>query len=115
MGERAKDSKNLPPAVQKAMKRSLGGYAISGYTAEKKAEIRAIGKSIQALETKYGRSKCIYYVHFLEPSDLDSKELGDYLRANFDELWSGSSGQQTYMRKLVCLYDHLKYGPGVRE
>lgn len=66
------------------------------------------GKSIQELERKY-KDKAIYYVTLVDP-DLDLLER--YLRDNIGILDGDDQGKADCYRRLVCIYDRRRFGPG---
>jgi hypothetical protein len=49
----------------------------------------------------------LIYTPLLEPGKIDINELGVFLKANLDMLIESKYG--THFRKLICLYDYLKY------
>ncbi|HEV2148192.1 MAG TPA: SIR2 family protein [Longimicrobiaceae bacterium] len=73
--------------------------------AYKRGEVQ--GMSIRDLEAQYGPGRACAYITFTYP---DVNELEEFLRRNYSLLDDKNSGN--WYRKLICIYDRLKYGPG---
>lgn len=108
-GEATKEIKKLPPKVQQAMKETPVTFAPKE-SAKKRKEVQALQCGIAQLIKHYDRNHCLLFIHLLDAARLDMEELGSFLRQHFADLMKVKN-QRTQLRKLVCLYDLLKYGP----
>ena len=106
-----KDLKNLPPAVQKAMRKVPKDYSLplKEYITKRK-EVRASVQNMLDVETKYGAEKCVVYTRLLDSASIKTDALDEFLRKHFESLWK-KPNLRTDLRKLVCLFDCMKHGP----
>lgn len=108
-GEATKEIKKLPPKVQQAMKETPVTFAPKE-SPKKRKEVQTLQCGIAQLVKHYDRNHCLLFIHLLDAARLDTEELGSFLRQHFADLMKVKN-QRTQLRKLVCLYDLLKYGP----
>ena len=106
-----KDLKNLPPGIQKAMRKGAKDFALplKEYIGKRK-EVRASAQNVLDVETKYGAEKCVLYTRLLDSSAIKTDAVSVFLKKHFESLWK-KTNLRTDLRKLVCLYDCLKHGP----
>jgi hypothetical protein len=94
--------------VAKVNKIDITSFYPSSSYRNKSTETNSRYASIQDLT---GREKMpirqLMYIPLLSPEKIDLEQLRIYLTANINLLVSSSLG--THFRKLVCLYDYLKY------
>ncbi len=106
------DPANLPQPIRTARKVDRKAFAPPPKSyAKARDEIRKGKLGMAALEEQYSATQCVLYAHFVDPDTLVLPELEAFLQRSFASLWLKPAAR-TYLRKLVCLYDLLKYGPG---
>lgn len=67
------------------------------------------GQTLDGLVTKLGIRRALPYLTFID-HDLD--ELQRFLQENIDLLETGNDLVQNSLRKLICIYDRCRFGPG---
>lgn len=75
----------------------------------KKDEINRTYDSFASLKTDCGDNDLhmMMYIPLLSEEKLSTQELGDYLKNKIELI--NHSGYGTHFRKLICLYDYMKY------
>jgi hypothetical protein len=100
--------KSLPPGVQQSLKATPKTFSPHNQYAARKAEVRVKSCGVAELANLYEPKQCVVYIHFIDPKLIKLQELLAFLRDHFDDL---TKARSTDLRKLVCLYDLLLYGP----
>jgi hypothetical protein len=112
IGSTGKDPKNLPPKVQARLRITRQSLAAPPKQYKnKRAEVRANAKTIQEVEQKYGPQKGLLFIHFLDNAAITVESLTEFLSKHFEAIWAKKDGNRTYLKKLVCLLDLIKFGP----
>lgn len=75
--------------------------------AKKQAEIRRNHKDISSIANAFDTEHAINYIPMLDLKDIDMQDLGNYL---LPLLKDKNITKLTTFKKLVCLYDFLKFG-----
>lgn len=78
------------------------------YYTQKKIKSRQTLKSIKDITNTFEPKKALYYIPFLNTSEIDTDDFGEFLKQHYHFMYENS--YKYYYRKLVCLYDKLKYG-----
>lgn len=95
----------VPPLVMDNALRDRSEFECSSYR-YKREEVA--GKTLDEVLEAYGEKA----IHYLTLIDHDVHRLEQYIRAKFEESRSWNASVQSSFKKLVCIYDRLKYGPG---
>lgn len=74
---------------------------------KKQQEIRRKYKDVASIESAFDTSRSLVYIQLLDHKNIDLIQLHKFLRKCFI---NESIRSTTPFRKLVCLYDYLKYG-----
>lgn len=98
-------SKHL--SIEQLLRKSLGGNH-SGYQTHYDKLYR--GKTTQEIIDAVTPQKAAILITFQEDAEVDIASLSEFLKAHREKLKSSSSPYSSYFRKLVCLYDRLRYG-----
>ncbi|WP_319501912.1 SIR2 family protein [uncultured Draconibacterium sp.] len=85
-------------------------YPSSNYL-KKKGTIQKNHTSIKSIQRNFDLTHTIYYIPFLKPEYIDISDLKSFLINN----WSDELVKNTSFRKLICLYDYLKFGLQVQN
>lgn len=64
--------------------------------------------SLEELYEKYGADVVFYSAAYLSDEKLDELWLLEFIKEKFDVMYSDQS-KRTYLAKLICLYDYIKY------
>jgi hypothetical protein len=73
---------------------------------KKKNQIQRNYNSIKSLQRSFDLSHVIFYIPLLKEEDIDIRDLRTFLISN----WHQDLLKDTHFRKLICLYDFLKFG-----
>jgi hypothetical protein len=79
----------------------------AGSYLKKKDEINDAYENFAALRSRCTFMHTLIYTPLLDAEKIDINELGAFLKANIDRLIESRYG--THFRKLICLYDYLKF------
>jgi hypothetical protein len=102
------DIKEFSPAWVKRLNQiDLETFYPAGSYRDKKDEINATYASFSELRAHCEFLHVLVYTPLLDPEKIDLDELAAFLKANLDKLIESKYG--THFRKLICLYDYLKY------
>lgn len=74
---------------------------------KKQTEIRRNHKDVSSIDRAFDKNHSLVYIQLLEHKNIDLVQLQRYLRTCFKD---ESIKRTTAFRKLVCLYDYLKFG-----
>lgn len=74
---------------------------------KKQTEIRRNHKDINSIIHTYDNIHSLYYIPLLESKNIDLKQLLKFLRKCLND---NEVNNTSIFRKVVCLYDYLKYG-----
>jgi hypothetical protein len=96
-----------PDFISKINKVSVETFFPPDSYSKKKDEINEKYDSFTALKLDCGFLHVLMFTPLLEPSKINVEELIVFLKANIDKLIEAQYG--THFRKLICLYDFLKY------
>lgn len=86
-------------------------YPAKSYV-RKKAEINSTYKTFNELKETNNHLHILFYTPLLSIEKIDLEELKRYLEEKIEFLENSSMG--THFRKLICLYDYLKYKSNYR-
>ena len=73
----------------------------------KLAEIKRNHKDVNSIDKAFDKKHSLIYIQLLDHKNIDLNQLQKYLRVCFKD---ETLKKTTDFRKLVCLYDYLKYG-----
>ena len=73
----------------------------------KQTEIRRNHKEVSSIEKAFDKAHALNFIPLLELKNIDATQLLKFLRTCFKDK---ELNKTTPFRKLVCLYDYLKYG-----
>jgi hypothetical protein len=76
--------------------------------AKKKIEIRKKFSSVNAIVNEYDTIHSLYYIPLLDKSKIDLLELSKFLKSILKK--EPALVKNTMFKKIVCLYDYLKFG-----
>lgn len=79
--------------------------------AKKKPEIRKKHKGVNDIVNSYDTIHSLYYIPLLDKGSINLDELKEFLQNCF---LSNESVNSTEFKKVVCLYDYLKYGSNLK-
>lgn len=68
----------------------------------------AKGKALEEIISEFSPEKALVYIPFIDWTSMDLQILEKFLKENFNLL--NVTSQSANYKKLVCLYDYLKYG-----
>nr|WP_319999943.1 SIR2 family protein [uncultured Draconibacterium sp.] len=80
-------------------------YPAKNYS-KKKTMIQKNHNSIKSIQRSFDLTHTVYYIPLLKQENIDISDLKSFLINN----WSEELLKKTHFRKLICLYDYLKYG-----
>ena len=102
------DIKELTPAFAKRVNAiNETTFHPTGHYKTKEREINDAYSSFSELRAAHNFWHTLVFTSLLEPNKIDVDELATFLKANLDKLIESKYG--THFRKLICLYDYLKY------
>lgn len=107
VGSNAKSSAELNLKVQKAMVATPSTFTAPKSLQNKKAKIDSHRCGIAGLTKLYDIQHCAIFIPLLPMHRIQVDELHHFLTLNYAELEKWPSD----LRKLVCLYDCLQFGP----
>lgn len=70
------------------------------------AEIRDTCSGVNDIVEKHGNKHALFFIPFLKKDNINLDELLEFLKATYND----ETKKQTDLKKIVCLYDYLKYG-----
>lgn len=101
--------KTIPNNIQRVIAMKIEDYQTSSL---KRIEAQVKEMRLPDVVAKYGEKLTLGYAPFC---NLSADELIDFITNNLDYLRNGTGMDRGSMKKLICLYDKLKYGPLVSE
>ncbi|MDN7025073.1 hypothetical protein FGU65_09265 [Methanoculleus sp. FWC-SCC1] len=85
-------------------------FDIRGYD-QKRKDIREAHLSLPELFELYDTGVILYYIFLMNPEDIRTHDLYDYLHNYYEYYELEEVGpRRSFFRKLACLYDWLEYG-----
>ncbi len=81
-------------------------YYPSDSYARKRSEIRKKYGTVQSITSSFDKVHALYYIPLLEKENIDLKDLKKFLKDCFND---ATVKKDTTFKKVVCLYDYLKY------
>ena len=102
----------LPDKIRELLAKSKRTFEPGSVTKKMQKQIRDSKLGIFEIAEKYGIPKALQYVHYIDVSRVNYDDAMSFMAKKFDELWA-DEGLKTYIRKLVCMLDYMKYGPTV--
>lgn len=102
----------IPFKVSKEIKNSFDEL-LSRTILNKRAKCNLEGYTIESLKNEFGIEKSLEMIAMLSEENINIYELGEFLREyyknNSDIFKLGNSNTKTNFRRLVKIYDWLKY------
>tara|TARA_A100000171_G_scaffold45878_1_gene50107 strand:+ start:2822 stop:4387 length:1566 start_codon:yes stop_codon:yes gene_type:complete len=96
-----------PKFIEKINSIELSNFQPAASYSSKKAEINEKYSSFEELQSDCEFFHVLMFTPLLEPSKINLESLKTFLKANLDKLLESKYG--THYRKIICLYDYLKY------
>jgi hypothetical protein len=100
----------LPSRVQAAASATRNNFLPPQGYIKKRVEVLSYNCSLVGLSKYYDLEHLALYLPYLEPPLLTVTQLEVFLRENYDKLYAKGGTAQNSLKKLVCLYDLMKFG-----
>lgn len=105
------DTTGLDGRVARAAIAKLEDFCSAGYRG-RRVEINASYASIATVVTKEGVDRAVHLIALLDRAKINLEALLEFIRQNYAYFQTRGGGHESNMKRLVCLYDFLRYGPG---
>lgn len=99
----------LDHRLEEEAARTIDGLRARQYGRRREEEILEAGYGIADIEARFGIDEVLKYGVLVPEASLRVEELEEFLRRNFNLYDHADSVKRTNFRRLVCMYDILKY------
>jgi hypothetical protein len=88
---------------------NISFFENTSYYKKKSLSIPEVLEGIEPLLAAYGPDAVISFATFIPLEKLDLSFLLEFLKKHFDQVFSNKTLDKTSFKRLICLYDYLKY------
>lgn len=100
---------DLSTRVVKASKKNINDFRTANFGKVRRQEVLGEVSGIAEMSTRYGPEEVIRYGAFLPEALIDVEELSTFLQANKRFMFDNNGSYAGNYKKLVCIFDCLKY------